>query len=126
MNYFNYPSRLALAFWCLTIGLAVSTPGPGQGTWLRVTSRTRGDPALDCSCCKNKLIQKKGYSVQSIIKSDIEASFPGEEQCCPVGVIGRPSILVQSFDRGWHISKGQWQPIVDLVVRGFRSDLWIQ
>ena len=77
MNYFNYPSRLALAFWCT--GLRPGTPPSLPRNRLRVTSRHPSDPALE-AVLQKQIEPEEGVQLQSIIKSDLEASFPGEER----------------------------------------------
>lgn len=117
MNYFNYPSRLAVAFCCLTIGLVTPVLAKEPGF---VLPAHPSDPALE-AVLQKQIEPEEGVQLQSIITSDLEASFPGEERVVLWVLLGASywsshlTVLAQK--------QGQWQPLSTLSLEGSEATL---
>jgi hypothetical protein len=113
MNYFNHPSRLALAFWCLATQVLANEPG-------YVLPAHPNDPALE-AVLQKQIETEEGVQLQSIIKSDLEASFPGEERVVLWVLLGATywsshlSVLSEK--------NGQWQQLATLSLDGAEATL---
>lgn len=117
MNYFNHLSRLVLAFWFLTIGLVTPVLAKEPGF---VLPAHPSDPALE-AVLQKQIEPEEGVQLQSIIKSDLEASFPGEERVVLWVLLGASywsshlTVLAQK--------QGQWQPLATLSLDGAEATL---
>ena len=115
MNYFCDQHRLA-SLALLLLGMAVSTTGFTESALLPPL----GDPAL-IALLHKQIEPEEGVDVQSIIKSDLEASLPGEEQVVIWTLLG-PSYWSN------HLSvvsqrSGQWQQLATLSLDGAEATL---
>jgi hypothetical protein len=115
MNYFCDQHRLA-SLALLLLGMAVSTTGFTESA----LPPPLGDPAL-IALLHKQIEPEEGVDVQSIIKSDLEASLPGEEQVVIWTLLG-PSYWSN------HLSvvsqrNGQWQQLATLSLDGAEATL---
>jgi len=115
MNYFCDQHRLA-SLALLLLGMAVSTTGFTESA----LPPPLGDPAL-IALLHKQIEPEEGVDVQSIIKSDLEASLPGEEQVVIWTLLG-PSYWSN------HLSvvsqrSGQWQQLATLSLDGAEATL---
>jgi hypothetical protein len=115
MNYFCDQHRLA-SLALLLLGMAVSTTGFTESA----LPPPLGDPAL-IALLHKQIEPEEGVDVQSIIKSDLEASLPGEEQVVIWTLLG-PSYWSNHLSVVSQRNR-QWQQLATLSLDGAEATL---